>query len=101
MTLLRPENVAEILNCSVSQVYAIKRKIGFCKIGGMVRFRPEDVEQFISRNMVADAGPRTAPPPKNGRPFKHLDGERLLDSWRRQGVQIDQPNGRSVHSSGS
>lgn len=50
MQLLRPNDVAQMLNCSVSQVYALKDegKLRWCKIGGMVRFRPEDVEEFIA-----------------------------------------------------
>ena len=39
MSLLRPKDVASILNCSVSEVYNLKDrgKLPWCKIGGMVR----------------------------------------------------------------
>jgi excisionase family DNA binding protein len=54
LKLLRPEEVAEILNCSVSNVYAIKDggKIPFCKIGGLIRFREEDVEELINSSVI-------------------------------------------------
>ncbi len=63
MKLLRPPDVAAILNCSVSEVYNLKDrgKIPWCKIGGMVRFRPEDVEHFIQSSVVeARVEPRKA-----------------------------------------
>ncbi len=57
MGLLRANDVAEILACSRSEVYALKDagKLPHCKIGGMVRFRREDVEQFIADSMVPPA----------------------------------------------
>ena len=57
MGLLRAKDVAEILACSRSEVYALKDagKLPYCKIGGMVRFRREDVEQFIADSMVPSA----------------------------------------------
>jgi excisionase family DNA binding protein len=64
MKLLRPKDVADILNCSVSEVYHLKDrgKIPWCKIGGMVRFRPEDVEHFIQSSVVkVQSEPRKAP----------------------------------------
>lgn len=53
MGLLRAEQVAEMLACSRAQVYALKDsgKLPYCKIGGMVRFRPEDVEELIQTNL--------------------------------------------------
>jgi excisionase family DNA binding protein len=72
MRLLRPGDVAEMLNCSVSQVYALKDagKVPFCKIGGMVRFRQEDIEKLIGKSLIlADTHRIYAPPaPK----LKHL-----------------------------
>jgi excisionase family DNA binding protein len=52
--LLRANEVAEFLACSRSEVYALKDagKLPYCKLGGMVRFRSQDVEQFITENMV-------------------------------------------------
>lgn len=53
MGLLRVEQVAEILACSRAQVYALKDsgKLPYCKIGGMIRFRPEDVNDLIRTNL--------------------------------------------------
>ena len=64
MNLLRPKDVASILNCSVSEVYNLKDrgKLPWCKIGGMVRFRPEDVRAFIQSSIVeVRLEPRKAP----------------------------------------
>lgn len=57
MQLLRPNEVAEALACSRSEVYALKDagKLPFVKIGGMVRFRKEDIEEFIITNLVTSA----------------------------------------------
>lgn len=54
MRLLRPSEVADALACSRSTVYALKDKgkLPHCKVGGMVRFRQEDVEQFIADSLV-------------------------------------------------
>ena len=63
MKLLRAEDVAEILACSIKEVYSLKDrgKLAFCKIGGMVRFRPEDVADLISSSLTS-RGQRNAPP---------------------------------------
>jgi excisionase family DNA binding protein len=57
MGLLRAKDVAEILACSRSEVYTLKDagKLRFCKIGGMVRFRREDVDQLIADSMALPA----------------------------------------------
>jgi excisionase family DNA binding protein len=72
MRLLRANDVAEILACSRSQVYALKDegRLPFCKLGGLVRFRQEDVEQFIADSMVRSATQR-AQHPRSPR-LKHL-----------------------------
>jgi excisionase family DNA binding protein len=53
-SLLTVKEVAERLKCSTSQVYAIKQqgKLRSYKIGGMVRFRREDVEEYIDSCVV-------------------------------------------------
>lgn len=52
--LLRPAEVAAILRCSLSAVYSLKDsgKLPYARIGGSIRFRKEDVEQFITESMV-------------------------------------------------
>lgn len=57
MKLLRATDVAEVLNCSVSQVYALKDagQIPYCRIGGMIRFRPSDLEDLINDKVVRPA----------------------------------------------
>lgn len=62
--LLRPNDVAKLLNCSLSQVYNLKDKgeLRWLRVGGMVRFRPEDVEEFIDTCVVqVSVEPRKAP----------------------------------------
>ena len=46
--LLRVEDVARMLNLSKSEIYSIKEKIGFYKIGGAIRFSSDDVESFLA-----------------------------------------------------
>jgi excisionase family DNA binding protein len=70
MELLTARDVAELLRCSRSEVYALKGKIQYCKIGGMVRFKREDVLKFIDDNMVAPNERRDPPP--SPQQLKHL-----------------------------
>lgn len=72
MQLMRPNEVAEALACSRSEIYALKGagKLAFVKIGGMVRFRKEDVEEFITANLVTSA--EQAKPPLRLPRLKHL-----------------------------
>jgi excisionase family DNA binding protein len=71
MQLLRVDDVARLLNCSKSKVYELKDegKLRWVKISGMVRFRPEDVEELISSSVVeVKLEPRRAPQPH----LKHI-----------------------------
>ena len=74
MQLLRPNDVAQMLNCSASQVYALKDegKLRWCKIGGMVRFRPEDVEGLIASCVVESRRERRQAPCCRLPTLKHL-----------------------------
>ncbi|MGA2617104.1 MAG: helix-turn-helix domain-containing protein [Thermoguttaceae bacterium] len=70
--LLRVADVAEILNCSPSEVYALKDRgeLPYCRIGGMVRFLPQAVEEFIAGSLVErDNKPRRRATMPN---LKHL-----------------------------
>ena len=62
MKLLRVEDVAEILACSTKAVYSLKDRgiLPFVKIGGMVRFRTEDVSELISSSLTSQ-GARKLP----------------------------------------
>ena len=57
MRLLKVYDVAEILNCSPSEVYALKDAglITYCHIRGMIRFQEEDVREFITASVVMPA----------------------------------------------
>ncbi len=46
-TLLTVSDVARMCKLSPSTIYSRKEKIGYLKIGGAVRFRPEDVAQYL------------------------------------------------------
>jgi excisionase family DNA binding protein len=50
MILLTASEVAVMLRCSKAAVYALARSraIGHVRLGGLVRFRPEDVEAYIA-----------------------------------------------------
>ncbi len=53
--LLRTEDVAEILQLKETTVRAYIRlhQIPFCKFNGAVRFRPEDLDEWVGRSQVA------------------------------------------------
>lgn len=75
------------------------------KIMGTYRIRPADLDAFIG-SCRGERGSATGLPPApraktGGAAFTHLDGDRLLDAWRRQGVLADPPRARNARSSGS
>jgi excisionase family DNA binding protein len=73
MRLLRAKDVAEILACSASEVYALKAGdvLPYLKIRGMVRFREEDIEEFINTRVVVPSD-RPKRPLRQSSPLKHL-----------------------------
>lgn len=56
--LLTVDDVAGRLQLSTATVRRLQHKIGFCKIGGSVRFREADLERFLESKTV---GPRYQP----------------------------------------
>ena len=52
--LLNPRQLAKFLNCSVGHCYRLveQRRIPFVRIGGSVRFRPEAIQSWVSRQEV-------------------------------------------------
>lgn len=101
---LRVYEVAQRLNLSLSTVYQLvesgrlpSHNVGLKK---GIRVAESDLLSYVERCRSAR---RQAPAPalaKNGAPFKHLNGERLLDAWRRQGVRAGRPNAGNAPSSG-
>ncbi len=61
--LLRAKEVAERLNVSRSQAFALMRgdEIPTVRFGRCVRVRPEDLEAFIQRNITGQELPLSAP----------------------------------------
>ena len=97
MRLLRVKEVANRLNVSLACVYALAESgilIGY-RIGlgrGTWRFDEVDVVNYLNA-----AKNERKPPPRRRRAkrpqlFKHLDGDRLREAWRRQGVPVDLPS---------
>ncbi len=72
---------------------------------GAYRVAQEDLVGYIETCRVERAPLATkAPIPAKrmgGAPFKHLDGRRSLDAWRRQGVAVDPPDAHTPPSSSS
>lgn len=102
--LLRVSEVADRLNLSLSTVYQLiesGRLPSHCV--GMrkgIRVAESDMLAYVERcRSVRRQAPAPAPK-KNGSPFRHLDAERLLDAWRRQGVRADRPDAGNAPSSG-
>ncbi|MCX6153850.1 MAG: helix-turn-helix domain-containing protein [Candidatus Kapabacteria bacterium] len=50
--LITPAELANTLSVSMTTVYRLieTRKIPFCKIGGSLRFKQDDVEKYIELN---------------------------------------------------
>lgn len=69
--LMTVREVADLLAVSETTVYRLKRcgQISFLKVGGGLRFRPEDVEAFQNRQAVIALGY----PAKEGRETPRLN----------------------------
>jgi excisionase family DNA binding protein len=96
-SMLTVKQAAQYLNCSESLVYGLIaagrlrcHRIGLGKQGGM-RITKDALQQFLK---AREEGGKSVPPPRRSetkpQSFTQLDGGRLLESWRRQGVLGDQ-----------
>lgn len=79
--LLKPTELASILGCSRAKAYALKSAIPHVRIGGHVRYRAEDVDEYVERQRSCprstnapavltgkqNTRPRTASPSRNPR----------------------------------
>ena len=72
---------------------------------GAYRVAQEDLAEYIESCRFERAARVNKPPTParriEGAPFKHLDGRRSLDAWRRQGVAVDPPDAHTPPSSSS
>jgi len=52
--LMTVEDVAKLLKVEKQLVYKLKcdKKIPFIKIGGVIRFRPSDIEEWLEKSVV-------------------------------------------------
>lgn len=66
--LLTSWDVARILKISRPKVYDIKAKIGFCRIDGAIRYRQEDVTNYIASCREGHTKPFSATVP-----LRHLE----------------------------
>src|SRR6516165_6476276 len=74
------------------------------KIMGTYRIRPDDLEAFVATCRVSSRSATTSQPASaatKARRFKHLDAQRSLASWQRQGVVADRQDECSAPSSSS
>jgi excisionase family DNA binding protein len=99
--LKKLREVAETLNTSLSNVYSLvsQGRLPVVRTGANgkgYRVAQADLDRFIEEGKK---GRRIAPPPEKLRPFKRLNGDRLRDSWKRQGIRVDPQDGDSARSS--
>jgi excisionase family DNA binding protein len=100
-TLKKLSEVAVVLNTSLSNVYSLvsQGRLPIVRTGANgkgYRVVQADLERFIEEGKK---GRRIAPSSEKLRPFKRLKGDRLRDSWKRQGIRVDQQDGDSARSS--
>jgi excisionase family DNA binding protein len=109
MSYLTVKEAAGRLQVSAGTIYQLcaEKRLAHVRVGsgrGTIRISEEALEQFVRGATVlplAETAP--SPPTTNGGQvgFKHLDAERLLAAWRRQGVLADPPDERNAPSSSS
>lgn len=68
---------------------------------GTYRIEATDLDAFVATCQASSLPAPAKSQPIRGSAFKRLDGGRLLDAWRKQGVAAAPPDGRSVPSSAS
>ena len=75
------------------------------KFMGTYRIKPEDLDTFVENCRIGPSRPKGQPPAPGakagGGPFKHLDGQRSLAAWRRQGEAADPEDAHMSQSPGS
>jgi excisionase family DNA binding protein len=91
--MLRLSQVAERLNCSLSNVYALveQGKLHAVSVGANgkgYRVSETELELFLSEGRKHPGKDAPSFPKKMApRLFNHLNGEKLRDAWRRQGIE--------------
>ena len=120
--LLNVQEAARLLRISAGAVYALcqKGELPHLRLGlgrGAIRIERADLLDYMAKckrgpesveKSINKEEPRTRrkrPPeaestPEGASTFTNLDGARLRDAWRRQGVLADPPGERSARSSG-
>ena len=98
--MLKVSEVAERLNCSIANVYALRDagRLTFVATGATGKgFRVEQTEldRFIrdSREHRGKESSKFPAKTKPGGMFKHLDGDRLQEAWRQQGGRSSRERG--------
>ena len=104
--MLTVREVAELLNVSVGCVYGLvsKGRLRCHRIGlgrGTIRVNGDDLDEYLAECRIQDNSSTAAgrPPGRQGRPFTHLDGERLRSAWQKQGVHAGRQDARNARSS--
>lgn len=87
--LLKVREVATILNVSLSTAYGLceRRQLPHLRVGagrGGIRIDCADLEQFMQAAKVTETGATVRTRSAAGRPFRHLDGDRLRRAWPQQ-----------------
>jgi len=88
--LKKMSQVAERLNCSLSSAYGLVESglLPVISVGTRkgLRVSDEDLAEFIAARRT-HRGKSVPSPRVSNNPFKHLDGKRLRNAWREQGVE--------------
>ena len=108
MQLLKVREVTKRLSCSLSTAYALIESGQLTKIcvgadGKGIRVAEDELEAFIRRRTSEpkQEEPEVKLPKATSRVFKNLDGGRLREAWRKQGVLAARPGECNAPSSES
>ena len=75
------------------------------KFMGTYRIKPEDLDAFVENCRIRPSRPNSKSPARGakagGSRFKHVDAQRSLAAWRRQGEAADPPCAHMSQSPGS
>ena len=95
--MLKVNEVAIRLNCSISTVYTLIEtgKLGHYRCPG-VRVSEDQLAAFLDESKQ-ERGPSV--PRSRSQSFKHLNAERLQAAWQKQGVRAHRRGGGNARSS--
>ena len=94
LTIRRAAERLGVAYGTIRNAIATGKLVGY-RILGTYRIKPEDLDAFVENCRIRPSRPNSKSPARGakagGSRFKHVDAQRSLAAWRRQGEAADPP----------